>query len=634
MRPSNNQILLFLSKGQQLLLVLVLLCVVTDNYAQRCDGNLGENLFVDGDFGSGPDNILLQNPGIAPGYNYVLQGPPNDGSYTLTNNTGAWPNIYGSWIRTRDNSTDPEGYMMVVNASYQPSIFYTQQVDGLCDNSVYAFSADILNLITSSGFDSYIDPNVTFLIDGQAVFRTGDVPKNRSWNTYRFEFATVPGQTSVVLSLRNNAPGGFGNDLAIDNISFRACGPSAQILPNEVSFACEDGDPIVLEATIEGDQYDSPAIQWQQSFDEGLTWVDIAGATALSLTHTDTRSGFYYYRYLLANGTVNLTSRTCRVISNVKTLFYQPKEYLIQDTICEGLSYQVGLSSYDQTGTYVESLITLFGCDSVVTTNLFVQADPGIASTLIGTDPSCSYIEDGTLFATEPINGTPPYSYLLNDLPILDGQQQAGLSEGNYRYQITDKYGCTLLDSIQLVNPIPFAFELGPDLTIELGDEARVNIRVSGGVTQQVTWTPAEAVECDLPCTDFVLRPMRSVALLAEAINENGCIATDSILLEVVTVRKHFFPTAFSPNGDGVNDYFTGFGESPNVQMIEELLVVDRWGNLLFSRTSLPPNNQQAGWDGSTGGKTLDEGVYVFSARVRYFDGAVERVSGEVTLVR
>jgi hypothetical protein len=54
----------------------------------------------------------------------------------------------------------------------------------------------------------------------------------------------------VSLSLRNNAPGGIGNDLALDNITFRPCGPLAQILPEEIESICEDGMPIDLEATI------------------------------------------------------------------------------------------------------------------------------------------------------------------------------------------------------------------------------------------------------------------------------------------------------------------------------------------------------------------------------------------------
>jgi len=73
----------------------------------------------------------------------------------------------------------------------------------------------------------------------------------REWNTYGFTFTTGPGVTEVSLSLVNNAPGGIGNDLILDNISFQACGPEALILPETVANICEDGDPITLDATVQ-----------------------------------------------------------------------------------------------------------------------------------------------------------------------------------------------------------------------------------------------------------------------------------------------------------------------------------------------------------------------------------------------
>jgi hypothetical protein len=257
--------------------------------AQVCDGNLGENIFTEGDFGSGPAVVLPVDPMIAPGYIYTTQPPPNDGFYTITNNMSLWAFNF-DWLELQDNSPDPNGYMMVDNASFEPGLFYEEEIEGLCDNTLYAFSADIINLIPPGR--NIIKPNVSFLLDGNVVYSTGDIPENATWNTYGFTFTTDPGQTSVTLALRNNAPGGNGNDIALDNISFRACGPEALILPMEIANICEDGSPIDLEATINGDQYDTPVIQWQQSFNAGVTWEDIPGETDFTYTHTDLNQGF------------------------------------------------------------------------------------------------------------------------------------------------------------------------------------------------------------------------------------------------------------------------------------------------------------------------------------------------------
>ena len=122
-----------------------------------CNGNLGENIFARGDFGSGTAPVLISNPNIAPGYNYTTNVPP-DGSYTICSNTGALNGLYPTWLAVSDNSDDPNGYMMVVNASFDPGLFYEEFVDGLCENTLYEFSADILNLIRGRHTANHIDP--------------------------------------------------------------------------------------------------------------------------------------------------------------------------------------------------------------------------------------------------------------------------------------------------------------------------------------------------------------------------------------------------------------------------------------------------------------------------------------------
>jgi hypothetical protein len=323
--------------------------------AQFCTGTLGDNIFPEGDFGSGSANLLSPDPGIAPGYNYTFNVPPIDGQYVVTNNTANW-SLWPSWLAIGDNSADPNGYMMVVNASFAPGLFYEQTVSGLCENTLYEFSADIINLIKTGTFD-HIDPDVSFLLDGVVLFSTGNIPKTETWTTYGFTFTTAPGQQSLTLSLQNNAPGGNGNDLAIDNISFRACGPETMVLPAPaITHLCEDTPPIELEALIIGNQYVNPAFQWQQSFDQGVTWIDIPGATGDTYTPPSLVAGVYFFRFLVADGTGNLSAENCRVNSDIKVINVIPTETLLTDTICDGSSLMIGDSIYSSSGMYMDTL--------------------------------------------------------------------------------------------------------------------------------------------------------------------------------------------------------------------------------------------------------------------------------------
>ena len=132
-----------------LLTFILVLSVSAPANAQQelCNGSLGDNIFQEGDFGSGQDVIFPHDPRIAPGYQYSWFTPLADGQYTLTNNIDHWIGNWPTWLHLQDNSPDSKGYMMVVNASYEPGVFYEQIVDDVCENTLYEFSADVVNLI-------------------------------------------------------------------------------------------------------------------------------------------------------------------------------------------------------------------------------------------------------------------------------------------------------------------------------------------------------------------------------------------------------------------------------------------------------------------------------------------------------
>ena len=596
-----------------------------------CSGNLGENIFTDGDFGEGSLNIPSTDPGIAPGYSYTRNGPPFDGFYTITNDMSRWQGLFGTWLGIGDNSTNPNGYMMVVNADFSPGLFYEEVIDGLCENTLFEFSADVINLIRQ-GVTDHIKPNVSFLLDDEVVLSTGDIPQDNRWHTYGITFETKPGQTSLKLSLRNNAPGGIGNDLALDNISFRACGPEALILPREIANICEDGDPIPLEATIIGDQYPNPSVQWQQSLDGGLSWTNIPGANSTTIMHNQLQGGFYDYRYLLAATPENLANGKCRVVSNVKTVHVVPKFYSLTDSICQGLSYTVGPSTYTETGVYTDSLLTSIGCDSIVTLNLIVLPDQNITADLTVTDPNCSGEANASIMVNQVSNAYAPY-----DISIYNfrGKEElnTGLLAGNYKVEIIDRFGCQGTIPVSISDPPLFTISLGADTAIRLGDPLLINPSANYNITQYI-WTPDD-INCGQDsCQSLSFFPLQSDLYKLEAVTERGCRAIDSIQIEVLEHRAVFMPNAFSPNGDGVNDYFTVYGNSPLVKQVEKLSIFDRWGNLIFETGPIEPNNPVLGWDGRQGADTPASNIYVYQALVRFIDEKIFPITGDILLIR
>ncbi|MGH2566223.1 MAG: hypothetical protein ACRDE5_17015, partial [Ginsengibacter sp.] len=112
--------------------------------AQLCQGSLGDPV-VNITFGAGT------NPGPSLGgstnYGYVNHDCPDDGFYTVANSTSGC--FGGTWHTLVEDHTpgDVNGYMMVVNASFNPGDFFVKTVDGLCPNTTYEFAAWMYNVL-------------------------------------------------------------------------------------------------------------------------------------------------------------------------------------------------------------------------------------------------------------------------------------------------------------------------------------------------------------------------------------------------------------------------------------------------------------------------------------------------------
>ena len=106
----------------------------------------------------------------------------------------------------------------------------------------------------------------------------------------------------------------------------------------------------------------------------------------------------------------------------------------------------------------------------------------------------------------------------------------------------------------------------------------------------------------------------------------------DSIHIRVDKTRLVYMPNAFSPNDDGINDRFFIGSQSP--EEVVRFLVFDRWGALVYQRAGGVTGDPSIGWTGQINGRPAAEGVYVYLAELRFLDGAVERFSGSVVLVR
>lgn len=593
-----------------------------------CAGNLGENIFVNGDFGSGADIVLQVDPQIALSYFYETNPPPFDGEYTITNNSD-WPFKYGTWLGIGDNSDDPNGYMMVVNADFTPGIFFEQDVDGLCENTNYAFSADIINMIMT-GVNDHIDPDVSFLLDDVVFFTTGNIAKTERWNTYGFEFTTSATQTEVKLTIRNNAPGGTGNDLALDNISFRACGPDADIIADAKRIVlCPDSQPINLRTNISAN--DQQFVQWQLSEDQGMTWTDIPNATNQTFVHERFIPGQYFYRFLAAQSEVNLANTKCRVVSDTTSVEILPIEFSLSQTICQGAEYVIGTQTLSESGVYIENLEGRRGCDSIVTLDLTVIPDPDLQLEVDLENPNCFDTNTGSLSITNVVNGTGPFQYIFQGDTVMQSSFTE-LQAGEFVIKAIDRFLCDTEEEYILLDPPEFTIDLGEDLTAQFGEIIAFSVMSNADIATYSWNTIPDQADCP-SCDNIRITAKDNVSYMLTATDQNGCLASDEIAITVDKDFDLFFPNSMTPNGDGVNDQFIVFAREGVIEAIETLSIFDRWGNVIFETNQALVNNEATGWDGRIQNDVISKGSYAYLMLIRFIDQTTERYSGLISVM-
>jgi gliding motility-associated-like protein len=608
--------------------LLSFLAIGVQAQADLCSGSLGENTFTDGDFGTGAANVFPTDPGLAPGYQYSTQVPINDGVYTLTNNSGAWAANWPTWLLIGDNSSDPEGYMMIVNASFTPGIFFEKTVTDLCDNTVYEFSADVINFVMN-GVPDHILPNVSFFVDDELFYSTGPIQQDEKWRKVGFTFTTDPGRTEVKLTMRNNAPGGVGNDIALDNIAFQACGSPSKVTTNTPGIICEDAEFPTLSAEIEDDTL--AVVQWQISEDGGLTWSDLPGGTTLTFQVEPVPPGEYIYRFLHATSATNLQNEKCRTVSDFLTLEVVPIEFLIVDTICEGLSYLLGNENVSETGIYIRTFISSMGCDSIVTLDLTIIADPRFTPKYTVRAPGCYRGDDGSIVLEEVPGGVEPFLFQISgDIDYVE--DTLILPSGEYLIYLEDRYRCYYEGVITVPETPEFVLTGLVDTSIILGYAVSFAVQ-SNYPVQTVVWSPPDGLSC-LDCLEIVARPFNTTNYEITAVSENGCTAIATVRIDVERAARVYAPNVFSPNNDGVNDVW-GLGvDDSNVRALSEVVIFDRWGGVIFSGQNILIEDIGAIWDGRKDGQLVASGVYTFLLRLILVDNTVESKAGTITVLR
>lgn len=630
-------------------------------------------------FGEGKENPGPPLPGSKSGLVYTTDSCASPAaSYTITNNLYRCPaNRMG---RSQDNTYDDYGYMMLVNdvvSEKNKIVFIDTLTEPLCPGTSYRFSAYYLNTMIPANCNSVVHlPRLVFNIETTTgrIIQSGNtgpiaysydpvyVPKFR---LFYVDFNPPPGIDTFVLKILDDPSiySHCGYSFAIDDIQLAAVGPEAQInFDNAVglelvkSVCYQNNETISMNGSV-AKFYPNERLQWQESADSGNTWIDIPGATTDHYSKLCSTPGSFSIR-LSAGDASNMANPNCRVVSNVLKINVEgpPTGYTITSNspVCAGSELKFnaeGGASYEwrgpngfydnvyyaeifhtslaDSGTYYVDVISAGGCrtrDSIHVTILGTTHADAFPDTSVCAGRSVQLgVSKGTSFSWSPSDG------LSNN--IISNPIAKPKATTMYTVKVIDSSGCndTANVLIKVINNVEVKAGIeGAEIFCRPYDSASFKNTSTGNL---IKWSwdfgNGQTDTSYQPHVQYYSIPNNDdeyIVRLAVA-DTSGCTDTAYHFIKVVANCYIAVPTAFTPNGDGLNDYLYPLNAYKATNLL--FRVYNRNGELIFETRDWSKK-----WDGTLRGVPQATGVYIWM--LEYIDASNKKISlkGTTALIR
>lgn len=191
------------------------------------------------------------------------------------------------------------------------------------------------------------------------------------------------------------------------------------------------------------------------------------------------------------------------------------------------------------------------------------------------------------------------------------------LNSGIYTVTVSNN-PCYDIEGINVVVNQP------PIATVVIVQGVSTSLSASGGISY--SWSPAGGLSC-ITCSSPTANNTQTTIYCVVVTDINNCTDTACILVTKDTAcGRIFVPNAFSPNGDGQNDFLQLYYSCIKTIMFR---IYDRWGEIIFET-----NDPSQKWDGSCNGKQMNTGVFVYSLNAVFADDEEIIKHGNITLIR
>ena len=171
----------------------------------------------------------------------------------------------------------------------------------------------------------------------------------------------------------------------------------------------------------------------------------------------------------------------------------------------------------------------------------------------------------------------------------------------------------------------------GPDLILSAGTTGNIQATASTDVVSY-QWSPSTGLSCN-DCPNPTVTAGGNMTYTIRVRNSAGCVTEDEVKVIVTCNEANLYiPNTFTPNSDGMNDVFYIRGKG--VYAVKSFRVFNRWGELLFERKDVTPNDPSQGWDGTFKGSIALTDTYIYQVEVMCSNTEVLKYNGTISLIR
>jgi len=279
------------------------------------------------------------------------------------------------------------------------------------------------------------------------------------------------------------------------------------------------------------------------------------------------------------------------------------------------------------TGNYILQITDVNGCqdrDTVIVSGGALQFE------IVTKNEICTDQDNGAIYIRSLLGDN--LSVWVNDI-LQTKDSILSLAPGTYNILVKNDAGCQKSETIKIDPGLDFSVDAGLDTTIYLGQQYTLQPEISLPNNQiaTITWTPSDQLSCN-NCLHPIASPVFTASYTIQVTSTTGCTREDDMTILIKRLNDIELPNIINPNGSN-NGTFV-IAPFPDIKLINDYRIYDRWGNLMFQSKNFTTSDLDKFWDGRHNGNPVVDGVYVYVIDITMINDSHRLYKGDLTVIK